>query len=264
VTISIPVLMYHEVTPRPLPAFRKYSITPDELSAQLQWLRRAGYATVSMDAIASAWKGEAELPARAVAITFDDGLRDCVEHAVPVLTAHGFTATFYIVAGLVGMTSQWLLIERGFEFPMADWAMLRAAEDAGMCCESHTVSHPRLAKLPPAACREELALSRKLLEDGLGRSVRHLAYPFGSFSPEVRAIAGEMGYTTACTVVEALAASSDDPLALPRVPVIGGDGMRNFESRVRTARAAPGLLRAAATALARRVGIGSSAPGPAA
>jgi peptidoglycan/xylan/chitin deacetylase (PgdA/CDA1 family) len=263
VTVSVPILMYHEVTPRPLPAFRKYSITPDELSAQLQWLRRAGYATVNMDAVCSAWRGERELPARAVAITFDDGLRDCVEHAVPVLAAHGFTATFYIVAGLVGMTSQWLLAERGFEFPMADWAMLRAAEDAEMYCESHTVSHPRLAKLSPAACREELALSRKLLEDGLGRSVRHLAYPFGSFSPEVRDIAGEMGYTTACTVVEALASPPDDLLALPRVPVIGGEGMRDFESRLRTAQAAPGLLRAAATAIARRIGIGSSATGSA-
>jgi peptidoglycan/xylan/chitin deacetylase (PgdA/CDA1 family) len=182
---------------------------------------------------------------------------------VPVLAAHGFTATFYIVAGLVGMTSQWLLAERGFEFPMADWAMLRAAEDAEMYCESHAVSHPRLAKLSPAACREELALSRKLLEDGLGRSVRHLAYPFGSFSPEVRDIAGEMGYTTACTVVEALASPPDDLLALPRVPVIGGEGMRDFESRLRTAQAAPGLLRAAATAIARRIGIGSSATGSA-
>ena len=262
-TVSVPILVYHEVTPRPLPAFRKYSVTPGELAMQLRWLRRAGYETVSMDAVCDAWRGEGELPARAIAITFDDGLRDCLEHAVPALAAHGFTATFYIVAGLVGMTSQWLLAERGFEFPMADWATLRAAEDAGMWCESHTVSHPRLARLSPAACREELAMSRKLLEDGLGRTVRHLAYPFGSFSREVHDIAGEMGYTTACTVVEALASPRDDLLALPRVPVIGGEGMRNFESRLRTAQAAPGLLRATATAIARRIGIGSSSTGAA-
>lgn len=230
---------------------------------QLRWLQHAGYATVSMDAVCDAWRGEGELPARAITITFDDGFRDCIEHAVPALTAHGFTATFYVVAGLVGKTSQWLLAERGVEFPMADWAMLRAAEDAEMRCESHTVSHPRLAKLSLAECREELAMSRTLLEDGLGRSVRHLAYPFGSFSPEVRDIAGEMGYTTACTVVEALASPPDDLLALPRVPVIGGEGMRNFKSRLRTAQAAPGLLHGAARAIARRIGIGSSATGSA-
>ena len=40
--------MYHQVTPRPDPAFRKYAITPEAFGAQMQWLKGEGYAAVGL------------------------------------------------------------------------------------------------------------------------------------------------------------------------------------------------------------------------
>jgi peptidoglycan/xylan/chitin deacetylase (PgdA/CDA1 family) len=253
----VPILMYHEVTPAPLPPFRKYSVTPAELDAQLAWLRAEGYTSVDLDTVRAAWRGEGTLPPRAVAITFDDGLRDCVEHAVPALVRHGFTATFFVVAGLVGATSRWLLAERGFELPMATWSALRAATSAGMRCEAHSMTHPRLATLDASACRDELARGRAVLEDALGQPVRHLAYPFGSYSAAVRDLARDAGYYSACTVREGLATPADDLLALPRVPVLGTEGMDEFARRVRTG-ASIGGVRRLVHRVARRLGM---APG---
>ena len=45
-------------------------------------------------------------------ITFDDGFRDCVEFAVPVLQRYRFPAVFYLVAGLMGKTSRWMTSRR--------------------------------------------------------------------------------------------------------------------------------------------------------
>ena len=249
----VPILMYHEVTPKPVERYRKYSLTPGELGAQLDWLRSHAYTSVDLDTVTAAWRGEGTLPRRPVVLTFDDGSRDCLEHAVPALAARGFTATFFIVAGLVGDTTRWLQAELGFDLPTADWPTLRAAEQEGMRCEAHSVTHPRLAALTDDACRDELARGRSLLEDSLGHAVRHLAYPFGSNSSRTRELAREAGYATACTTDEALAASDDDPLGLPRVPVLGTEGMREFVHRVRSARPV-GPLHAGAQQLARRLG----------
>jgi peptidoglycan/xylan/chitin deacetylase (PgdA/CDA1 family) len=249
----VPILMYHEVTPTPIERYRKYTVTPAELASQLAWLRSRRYTSVDLDAVHAAFRGDGKLPPRPVVITFDDGSRDCLEHAVPALLAHGFAATFYIVAGLVGSTTRWLPAETGFELPTADWPTLRAAERDGMRCEAHSVSHPRLARVDDEQARDELARGRALLEDGLGHAVRHLAYPFGSNSPRTRALAREAGYVTACTTHEALATPRDELLALPRVPIVGTEGMRAFAHRVRSARPV-GALRARIDGLAQRLG----------
>jgi peptidoglycan/xylan/chitin deacetylase (PgdA/CDA1 family) len=44
---------------------------------------------------------EGTLPARAICITFDDGYRDNIEVAVPILKRHGLTATFFIATGFL-------------------------------------------------------------------------------------------------------------------------------------------------------------------
>ena len=249
----VPILMYHEVTPTPVERYRKYTVTPAELASQLAWLRSRRYTSVDLDAVHAAFRGEGKLPARPVVITFDDGSRDCLEYAVPALLASGFSATFYIVAGLVGSTTRWLPAEVGFELPTADWPALRAAERDGMRCEAHSVTHPRLARVDDDQARDELERGRALLEEGLGHPVRHLAYPFGSNVPRTREIAREAGYLTACTTHEAIAARHDELLGLPRVPILGTEGMSEFRHRVRSARPV-GALRATAQGLARRLG----------
>jgi hypothetical protein len=37
------------------------------------------------------------------------------------MEAHGFSATFFLVAGLMGDSSRWLVAERGIEFPIMSW-----------------------------------------------------------------------------------------------------------------------------------------------
>jgi peptidoglycan/xylan/chitin deacetylase (PgdA/CDA1 family) len=250
---SIPILMYHQVTPRPHPAWRKYAVTPRAFGAQMNWLTLAGYVPITLDTLLAHRSGQCPLPSRPIVITFDDGFQDCVEHAVPILHARGFTAIFYIVAGLVGKTSQWMLPERGVELPLMDWTAARCLEAAGFQCGSHSMSHPRLADLSPAACREELLESRRLLEDHLGHEVRHLAYPFGSFNEKVRALVAETGYRSASSVRNGLSPPEDDVLALHRVLINGHDSLLDFICRLHTARTFGEVLRAKAHGVWHRI-----------
>jgi peptidoglycan/xylan/chitin deacetylase (PgdA/CDA1 family) len=174
------------------------------------------------------------------------------------MAEHGFSATFFLVAGLMGGTSAWLERERGLSLPIMSWDDARALEKAGHRCESHSVTHPRLAELAPDACRDELARSREVIEAALGHPVRYVAYPFGSESPAVRAIARDCGYDGACGVAIGLSTGADDPLALQRVPVLGTDSLVDFMSRITTAYAVGDRLRA----LARRFTGGNARARP--
>jgi peptidoglycan/xylan/chitin deacetylase (PgdA/CDA1 family) len=227
----IPILMYHQVSPDPIASFRKYVVSPGAFAAQMRWLALAGYRTVGLDA---AIGPRLDLPRRPVIITFDDGYRDCAAYVRPVLLKWGFDAVFFLVAGLMGQTSRWLLAERGFELPLIDWATARGLEADGFTCASHSLSHPRLAEISDTECRRELAESRALLEEKLGHEVRDLAYPFGSVNARVRTLAGEIGYRSACSVSIGLSGADDDRLALHRVPVNGQEALIDFIWRLHT------------------------------
>jgi peptidoglycan/xylan/chitin deacetylase (PgdA/CDA1 family) len=207
------------------------------------WLAIAGYVPITLDDLLDQRDGRRNIAGRPVVITLDDGFRDCVEHAVPILQARGFTATFFLVAGLMGETSRWTRQKLGIELPLLDARGAVQLEAAGFRCGAHSMTHPRLSSLSPTACREELALSRRLLEDRLGHEVRHFAYPFGAFDETVRAMAEETGYRSACSTRPGLSAFDDDRLALHRIPVYGHDSLLDFVCRLRTARTVRELLR---------------------
>jgi len=234
---SVPVLMYHEVSPAPHPSFRRYTVTVRAFTWQMRWLAARGYQAIDMDALLRARTGQGSLPERPVLITFDDGFQGAIDHAVPVLRAQEFTAVFYLVTGLMGKTSRWMLPELGLELPLITWDSARALAAAGFQCGTHTVTHPRLASLEPARCRAELVDARRRLEDELGRPAVHLAYPFGSYDKAVQAVAVEAGYLTACSTRPGLSGPDDDLLALRRVTIYGRDSLLDFVSRLRTGRA---------------------------
>lgn len=231
---SVPVLMYHEVSPSPHPSFRRYTVTVREFTRQMRCLAAFGYQAIDMDALVRARRGQGALPKRPVLITFDDGFQGCADHAVPVLRAHKFTAVFYLVAGLMGKTSRWMLPELGLELALMSWETARALVADGFQCGAHTVTHPRLTGLDPARCRAELVDARSRLEAELGRPIAHLAYPYGSYDRAVQAVAAEAGYVTACSTQAGLSRADDDPLALHRVTIYGQDSLLDFACRLRT------------------------------
>lgn len=90
---------YHYVRPEfdaPYPGI--HGITPNQFESQLRLLAGAGTFVSAADILAAV-RGEKKLPERALAVTFDDGLREQYEHAVPVLRRLEIAAIFFINTG---------------------------------------------------------------------------------------------------------------------------------------------------------------------
>lgn len=90
---------------------------------------------------------------------------------------------------------------------------------------SHACRHLPLTALAPGEARAELSDSKKRLAGLAGADVAGLAYPNGEFSPEIKRLAEETGYSHAVTTVLRLnAPRAGDPYSLSRVALAETDG----------------------------------------
>lgn len=211
---GIPVLNYHMIAP--LPRDRKLKglyATPGSFRHHLEELRRAGFSFGSLDDIAAA----PDNSRKRVVITFDDGFRSVFEHAMEAMEGHGCRAIQFLVPHRLGKSNEWDLSLGPEQRPLMDAAQVRDWVGAGHAIGSHTLTHPYLTRIPNAQAREEIAASRKELEDAFGVEVAHFCYPYGDFNDEIRALVIEAGYRTACTVRFGVNTAADDPFALKRI-----------------------------------------------
>lgn len=217
-TPRVVVLCYHAVDPaHPIGA-----PTSARFGEHLGWLK-AHADVIPFADVCEAARTPRDRPA--VAITFDDGYADNATHALPLLSDHGATATFFLTTGFLDhtpgvepkMRANW-----GTDVPLVPmtWAQARALYDAGMTLGAHTHTHPNLARATAAATRDELARSKTIIEDHIGAAVTTFAYPFGKprrhFTDATRAIAEEVGFRHAAAVAFRGVQPGDDPLAVPR------------------------------------------------
>ncbi|MFO7679733.1 MAG: polysaccharide deacetylase family protein [Chloroflexota bacterium] len=89
---------------------------------------------------------------------------------------------------------------------------------------AHTVSHPQLSTLPPAAQREEIEGSKTSLEAVLNQPVSFFSFPHGDCPPVARVLVQEAGYTLACTSVPDVVRPHSDLYSVPRFWPTDTDG----------------------------------------
>jgi len=211
---GVPILMYHKVGRRPLRARLKgLYVSPSRFVRQMEELHAAGFATGALGEVAA---GTAA-PGRTVVLTFDDGFRNVLENTLPVLAAHGFQATQFLVADFLGKNNEWDLRNGETPEPLMDAAQVREWLAAGHQIGSHSRRHPCLIRLSVRDAREEIAGSKKKLEDLFGVSIAHFCYPYGDWNERVRDVVLEAGYQTASTTRFGINTPATPPLALHRI-----------------------------------------------
>lgn len=171
---GVAVLMYHRVLSDEAPAD---GIEPgmfvrvSSFRAQMEWIA----ARWRVAPLGEAWPAPAgEVTA---VVTFDDGWRDNLTMAWPIMQALGIRPTIFLVRDWVrqGRTPAGEFLRPG------EVAELAAA---GVEFGAHTASHPHLDRLPAGAAAEQMRLSREAVEEWTGRPCRVFAYPYGHHSAE--------------------------------------------------------------------------------
>ena len=220
---SLRVLMYHKVNDL---AGNRMSIPTSLFDEQMHELRELGYTAVDLDAVLAHYLEGAPLPQGAVLITFDDGYRDNLSNAAPVLRSHGYPAVQFVPIAYVGETlplpHERSLRVNGVRNPTVDWDEIRELDALGVRVESHGISHKPLAELELDEAAREITISKLKLEERLGRSVRAFSYVKGSeadYKPVHPSLVKQAGYDVAFTAVSGANSPSSDALQLRRYNV---------------------------------------------
>ena len=140
------ILMYHSIDDRP---DHFNSVAPDTFARQMSYLSAQKLNVFQLSELVR--RLCEKLPLRgSVVITFDDGYRNNLTNALPVLRQHGFPATIFVVTDLIDKTD-----ENGLE--RLSRQELQALEASGLVdIEPHTKTHPRLAGIDTDIARGEI------------------------------------------------------------------------------------------------------------
>ena len=189
------VLMYHSVEPYEQDPYN-VTVSPRRFEQQLDWLRARGMRGVSVGELLSARRYGA---ARDLAgLSFDDGYADFVQHALPALRRHGFTATVFAIAGWLGGENAW--DAEGPRKRLLTAQQLRQLAGAGIEIGSHGLCHVSLPSVTDAALADETAGSRRMLQEATGQDVAGFCYPYGDIDDRVLAQVKAAGYHYGCAI----------------------------------------------------------------
>ena len=209
---AVPILLYHSVSDRPSDFIAPYTVDPATFGRHLNAVGAKGATTLTVSEFLAARAG-GTLPEQPVLITFDDGYRDTLTAAAPALAERGMTATVYVTTGVVDAVSP------GGD-PMLGWSQIDELTGMGYEIGAHSQTHPQLDTLALRSVRSEVAGSRARLQDRTGLPVESFAYPHGYSDARVRRVVRDAGFTSACSVKNALSPPDDRPYTLARLMVM--------------------------------------------
>jgi peptidoglycan/xylan/chitin deacetylase (PgdA/CDA1 family) len=200
---TIPVFVYH---------------VADALSfaADLQFLADNRYVTIDADTLLDHLEKRKLAPERSVVLTFDDGARNLYEVAYPLLHKYKMRAVAFLATQFHREDSEFPSSQPDdMQYPLS-WGQIREMHHSGrLDFQSHTHEHryvpcwPESKDLegsspeftrgllgPALSLDEDFRTAKRILEDKLGKTIRHLAFPVWDGTEEAVEIGSKAGYRT--------------------------------------------------------------------
>jgi len=199
-----------------------------------------------------------------VVITFDDGYKNNLEVAYPVLKKLGLKATVYVTYNFIENNefAWWDRLENESLYHLAEslktlhpdqlnkkvdeltnnkekpekynfmtWDDLKKIEDV-FEIGGHTISHPILTNISIDEARKEIANSKVDLEKKLGHTIVSFAYPNGNYNQSLMKVVQDSGFNNAVTYQKGNNISSTNNYALLRRGINYNDNLDIFKAKI--------------------------------
>lgn len=164
------------------------SVSPQNFGKQMRYLNEKHYNVVSFDELIEGIKNKRKFPHNTVVITIDDGYENNFTYAYPILKKYGFPAIIFLITNNIGVNKHYL-----------NWDQIKEMSKHNISFGGHTKNHPYLPSINKKdVLWDEIAGSKKAIEDHLGTRVDYFCYPYGGFTKQVETLVKKAGYKGAC------------------------------------------------------------------
>ncbi|MCX5710354.1 MAG: polysaccharide deacetylase family protein [Candidatus Omnitrophica bacterium] len=205
----VPVLMYHRV--EPVSDGSMLMVSSSALERQMKFLRDHNYNVIRLKELVGLIKENKKIPAKTVAITFDDGNKDNYTCAFPVLKKYRIPATMFVIVDEISR-------------PQGDrlsWEEIKTMLDSGLVdIGSHTMGpQPLIFIESEDELKRQIFASKKILENRLGYKIDLFSYPEGFFNAKIRQLVIDAGYLGAVATNPGRKYPSKDVFLLKRIRI---------------------------------------------
>jgi len=211
--VSVPILLYHSVGGDTSGPLGPYTSSVADFRDQMAWIADQGFTTLTVAELTAMMAGRRGVPERPLLITFDDGLADFVDNALPVLDSYGHACTMFVTTA-----GSWRRHPRALGGrPTMSWRQVAGLPAGGVEVGAHSHEHLQLDLMSSSRVSSQLHRCKDLLEQGIQREVTAFAYPHGYQRAQTRRLVQEAGFVAACAVKNRLSHMADDRWALARI-----------------------------------------------
>ncbi|MFZ3171373.1 MAG: polysaccharide deacetylase family protein [Carboxydocellales bacterium] len=226
--LSVPILMYHKVSPDLRAGGYGLRVSPDNFEQQIKLLADLGYQSVNLGEVVAFLRQGRPIPEKSVVITFDDGYRDNFYWARPILLKYGFRATFFLVSERVGKTNTWDQAKGSPHLELLNTEEIRTMVEEGFQFGAHSRTHTRLTDLSAAKAKDQIAGSKGYLEKTLGVPINYFCYPYGRYNKLIVDLVRKSGYAAALTTAQGRVRRGDNIMTLKRIRITGQYNQTDF------------------------------------
>ena len=205
-------VVYHTISKPDVPLPANIDISPQRFEEHLKWLAKRHRRVAGLRDLLTTPSTK-----NLIAITFDDGYKDNLTVALPLLEKYNLPATIFVAAGFMG--------ENGY-LTAEDLKCLAA--HPLITIGSHALQHRHLTRMPHNEARRELVVSKQILEETIKQTVDLLAYPYGDCNSEIERLSEDCGYLAAWSVWN----GNNTPHSRWRVPLGRNDNLLRFIAKV--------------------------------
>lgn len=254
------------------------SISENDFEEQLLFLKNNGHSFIHVSDLKNPATQKLRKP---TIIFFDDGFKDVLVNALPILKKYDIPATIFISTGLIDRMSfvwtsgfRYFLTKKGIEpeeievrirelkklsaedrgkklneiyskdgFVLntanfnvyLDWKDVLELSKNGFEIGSHGKTHKKFTEMDDQVLLAELAGSKKLIEEKIGKKVYSVSYPHGRFNKNIETAVKNAGYDFAISThkgVNDFGEIKSNPFELKKIAAEPRETLMDFKVKV--------------------------------